>query len=126
MEQFKQRKVYEEVREDVCWAVTGKAPTGNIWIGINKGDESNPYYRSRLVAPRIKYNSKEKHIFAATPPLEALRLILSHAATWTKEKGGERRAVMINDVRRAYFYANVPEICTLNCQQRIPRRPRTS
>ena len=28
------------------------------WIDINKGDETNPDYRSRLVAQQVKYNSK--------------------------------------------------------------------
>ena len=42
MEQFRKHEVYEKVREDVCWAVTGKGPIGSRWIDINKGDESNP------------------------------------------------------------------------------------
>ena len=50
MEQFKKHEVYEKVREDICWAVTGKAPIGSRWIDINKGDEGNPDYRSRLAA----------------------------------------------------------------------------
>jgi hypothetical protein len=37
--------------------------------------------------------------------LEALRLIVSYAATQPSD--GERRMIMINDVRRAYFYANI-------------------
>ena len=39
------------------------------------------------------------------PPLGALRLIVSHAATIEEHHKGERRELMINDVRRAYFYA---------------------
>ena len=74
MEQFRKHDVYEKVQEEVCWAVTGKAPIGTRWIDINKGDEVNPEYRSRLVAQQVKYNSKEKNIFAATPPLEAQKL----------------------------------------------------
>ena len=58
MEQFKKHGVYEKVREEVCWAVTGKGPIGTRWIEINTGDESNPEYRSRLVAQQVKYNSK--------------------------------------------------------------------
>ena len=60
MEQFMKHEVYEKVREDVCWAVTGKAPIGSRWIDINKGDDSNPDYRSRLVAQQVKYHSKRK------------------------------------------------------------------
>ena len=34
--------VYEKVREDICWAVTGKSPSGSRRIDINKGDDANP------------------------------------------------------------------------------------
>ena len=56
MEQFKKHGVYEKVNEEVCWAITGKAPIGSRWIDINKGDEVNPDYRSRLVAQQIKHH----------------------------------------------------------------------
>eukprot|EP00959_Pyramimonas_sp_CCMP1952_P124333 2599543-Pyramimonas_sp.AAC.1 len=38
MEQFRKHKVYEKVKEEVCWQITGKAPIGTRWIDINKGD----------------------------------------------------------------------------------------
>ena len=44
-------------------------------------------------------------LYAATPPLEALRIIISHAATFPDE--GPERVIMINDVRRAYLYAKM-------------------
>ena len=81
MEQFRKHGVYEKVKEDICWSVTGKAPIGSRWIDINKGDESNPDYRSRLVAQQIKHHSNEKKIFVATPPLEAQKLLFSMAMT---------------------------------------------
>ena len=81
MEQFKKHEVYEKVREEVCWAVTGKAPIGSRWIDINKGGDANPDYRSILVAQQVKYQSKEKNLFAATPPLEAQKLLFSMAVT---------------------------------------------
>ena len=54
------------------------------WIDINKGDEQRQNYRSRLVAKEFN-NSEEEHLFAATPPLEALKFLLSDVATL---KGG--------------------------------------
>ena len=81
MEQFRKHGVYEKVREEVCWAVTGKGPIGTRWIDINKGDEVNPDHRSRFVALQVKYKSKEKNIFAATPPLEAQKVLFSMAVT---------------------------------------------
>ena len=42
--------------------------------------------------------------FAATPPLEALRAVLSYATTGSRGKG-----FMVNDVSRAFFYAPVQQ-----------------
>ena len=48
--------------------------------------------------------------FAPTPPLEALKLLISDAATIEKGKG--KKCIMINDVVRAYFEAPVKrDIC---------------
>ena len=79
------------MKEEVCWAVTGKGPIGTRWIYINKGDEANPECRSRLVAQQIKYNSKEEDIFAATPPLEAQKLLFSMAVQKEFDSRGERK-----------------------------------
>jgi len=49
-------------------------------LDINKGDEEVENYRSRLVATDFNQR-KEEGIFAATPPLEALKLLLSDVAT---------------------------------------------
>ena len=46
-------------------------------------------------------------LYAATPPLEALRLILSIAAT--SHRGESDYKIMTNHVSRAYFYAPVKE-----------------
>ena len=50
------------------------------WIDINKGDEEREDYRSRLVAKEFNDGAQEG-LFAATPPLEALRMLVSEAAT---------------------------------------------
>ena len=73
------------------------------WIDINKGDEEHPNYRSRFVAK--EFNTGEVDgLFAVTPPLEALKLLVSEAATG---KRGQRygSVIMINDVARAFFEA---------------------
>ena len=74
------------------------------WVDVNKGDQDDPEYRSRLVGREFNVG-RDDALYAATPPLEALRIIISHAAT-NPEKGPER-VIMINDVRRAYFYAKI-------------------
>eukprot|EP00973_Karenia_brevis_P019223 2634933-Karenia_brevis.AAC.1 len=67
------------------------------WIDINKGDDQNPLYRSRVVGKEFNDGDMEG-LFAGTPPLEALRYIVHSAAT-TVEEGGEN-VIMINDVAR--------------------------
>ena len=48
-------------------------------------------------------NGRDDTLYASTPPLEALRVVISWAAA--KIADGSRREVMINDVSRAYFNA---------------------
>ena len=95
------------------------------WIDINKGDDENPNYRSRMVGK--EFNDREiEGLFAATPPLEALRLILSWAATRNSvvvpyDAGARRRdkSILIADVSRAFFEAPANrEIFVSNCQKR--------
>ena len=47
--------------------------------------------------------SADHELFAPMPPIEALRMVVSHAAT--EEDGRERRELLVADVRRAYFCA---------------------
>ena len=75
-------------------------------MDVNKGDAEVPDCRSRLVGREFNVG-KDDNLYAATPPLEALRWVLSVAGTWARGRSGERRSVMINDVRRAYFYAHI-------------------
>ena len=59
---------------------TGKPPITVRWVEVNKGDDQCPKIRSRLVAREIRLKGEEA-IFAPTPPLESLRMVLSHATT---------------------------------------------
>ena len=83
-------------------AETGGKIIGTKWIDTNKGDSENPNIRCRLVGKEFR-TGPDDALFASTPPLEALRLIVSRASTTTGE--GEKRELMVNDVSRAYFYA---------------------
>ena len=73
------------------------------WIDVNKGDVENPNHRSRFVGKEFNDGAADG-LFAATPPLEAIRLIVSDAATVNK-RDAESKVVMINDVSRAFFEA---------------------
>ena len=94
-------QLYDKVPVEECMRMTGRKPISTRWIDINKGDVSNPNYRSRLVAREINTH-KRNDLFAATPPLEALKMIPAMTATANK---GE--SIMINDISRAFFHAKV-------------------
>ena len=74
---------YTKVPISECLKQTGQTPISIRWIDINKGDVSNPNYRSRLVAREINTHKRDDS-FAATPPLEALNVILSMTASQNK------------------------------------------
>ena len=71
--------VWERALISDCWRETGKAPIGSKWVDVNKGDATKPLIRSRFVVKEIA-TYKSDDFFAATPPLEALRLLLALAA----------------------------------------------
>ena len=69
-------------------------------MDINEGDSANPNYRSRLAAK--EFNSRVcSELYAATPPSECLRIMLSKTARGRSQGVG----LMYADVSRAYFYA---------------------
>ena len=64
---------------------------GGRWLDVDKGDVDRPEYRSRFVAKEIN-TGPEEGLFASTPPLEALRWLLSEASTVEYEGSGLRGA----------------------------------
>ena len=50
MSEFSKHGVYVKAPVKECWDVSGRAPIGCRWVAVNKGDDDNPEYRSRLVA----------------------------------------------------------------------------
>ena len=108
MKEFRKRNAYEQVNMEERWASTRKDPIGTRWVDVNKGDDVNPEYRSRLVAREIK-RDKRKEPFAATPPLEANKIFMSTAVAegigyhGNDRKGGNTFEFI--GVRRAYLHA---------------------
>ena len=93
MKYVKDLEVYEFATVEECRRVTGRSPIKSRWIDINKGDDLNPNYRSRWVAKEFRTND-DFELFAATPPLDALRYVISLAASM------KQGALMSNDVSR--------------------------
>ena len=77
----------------------GRKVIGVRWIDINKGGSISPKYRSRIVAKKFE-DSIAHEMFAATPPAEALRMIICWAASWINPDK-EQRAVIACDISRA-------------------------
>ena len=101
LEFLREWEVWEEVPVEECHRVTGRKPLGGRWVDVNKGDARTPVVRCRYVAKDFA-NGKSDEFFAATPPLEALRLLLAHVA-------GRNRAEKISvvDARKAHLHAHV-------------------
>ena len=93
--------VWRLVPTQEAWDVTGAGPIGSRWIDINKGDAEHPNYRSRLVIQEVRHSGVEA-IFAATPPLESIRVLLS-----LQRSGKQGYKVMFTDIRRAHWTAKI-------------------
>ena len=76
---------------------------GSRWVNCNKNDVNDPDVRCRLVAQEINLHHDDS-FYAATPPLEAKRMIFSE---WASTQDVYRQLSFI-DVKKAYFYG-VPD-----------------
>ena len=113
------KEVWRKIPRKQAWA-EGIKIVGTKWIDIDKGDAHNPLYRSRLVAKEYhdgRAGGDMEGLFASTPPLEALRLLASEAATIQHKEKGDR-VMMIADVSRAFFEASARRNIVLNCPQK--------
>ena len=97
IEFFKNRGVYEKVaKEPWMHVITTK------WLDVNKNDEATPNYRARLVGREIAWDKRDD-LYAATPPLESLKTVISACAS--AQDSAVPFRIMAIDVKRAYFYA---------------------
>ena len=104
-----------KVPRQTAFARTGKSPISVRWVDVNKGDEEEPNYRSRLVARQLKATDfSGKSYFAPAPPLESLRTVISMAMTTAGRHRliydpGSPQSMQLSfiDVKRAYFNAKV-------------------
>ena len=101
MDFFKKMKVYSKVERSVAKQLGAKVITTR-WIDTNKGDESKPDYRARLVGRETKIDDR-LDLFVATPPFESLRMIL-FICTHDQHDDGPYR-ILSSDIKRSYFFA---------------------
>lgn len=113
LEHFDGKDVWELRPISECRRLTGKAPVTVRWVDMNKGDDTTPNVRSRLVARQIR-QAGEDAIFTPTPPLGALRQIIPMAATDMPSRplhvrdpeSNRRTQLSAIEVPRAYFNAS--------------------
>ena len=84
MEWYRKTNVYGKRSIEECFEKTKKPPIKVKWVDRNEGDRQNANVRSRLVAKQID-TGKEAELSAATPPLEALRMLPSATVTTQAE-----------------------------------------
>jgi len=102
-------KIWEYDTIDNCVAATGKPPITVGWVDINKGDDDHPKVRCRLVVQETKRQTtidpeNTAAVFSATPPYEALRLIISSLMSPRTPEEQEHVLTFI-DISRAHPHA---------------------
>ena len=80
LDYFETKSVWKRVSLAEAHRISGRAPITVRWVDVSKGDDDCPDIRPRHVARQIR-GANEDPIFAPTPPLEALRTVLSYCAT---------------------------------------------
>ena len=82
-----------------CLKATWRPPIDVRWVDHNKGDRERPQIRSRLVAKH--HNTyKDMDLYAATPPTESPRTLVSIAAS-----GHDTKRMTSCAASRAYTHA---------------------
>ena len=101
--------MFEDSTEQECWDKTGAAPTSTRWVlGKKVLDNGEDIVRARLVGRDFNTGRRlNEDLFAATPPLEALKLLLR--ASMVREEGGEETKLMFIDVRKAHLIPKCEE-----------------
>ena len=100
VEYIRRDKMHKRVSRETCLRETGKAPIKTGWAETDKGQPGKPNARARWVAKEYKTHARPE-LYAPTPPLEALTVVLSEIATGTRRG----KIVALVDVRRAYYCA---------------------
>ena len=82
------------------------------WVDTNKGDEWSPEIRCRLVAKEVKKrnNTEEEesvNFFASTPPLEAIKFLISETMTKRVSRNNRPLKLSFIDVKKADLCSDV-------------------
>ena len=108
--------VYEKIDEKKAVGLYGITPVDTKWVDTDKAFEGEPMQiRSRMCAREFKSDDRPD-LYAGTPPLEALKAIISIAANHK-----ETFSIMHIDLSRAYFHAKAqrPVLIRLPVEDRM-------
>ena len=100
IEFFRRKQVYEKVPRSQA---AGRNVISTRWLDVNKGDQQRLNYRARLVGRELKLKDKRLDLFAATPPLETLRLLCSMCAS--NQRMSRPYRLLSIDVKPSCLYA---------------------
>ena len=118
LQYIRHHKMYTRVTRETCPRVTGKAPTKTGWVETDTTKPGKLNVRARWVAKENRTHARPE-LYASTPPLEALKVVLSEVATG--KRGG--KVVALVDMRRVYFITlHHEEEYSSNCRQKISRQ----
>ena len=100
---FQEMGVYEHVPRRVMEQSQSGKLVGVRWVDVLKDSG----VRSRLVAQEFATTERDD-IFAATPPLAAIKAIISKIAS-SGRGGAAQQKLMVLDVKRAFLYGDLAE-----------------
>ena len=117
------RGVWEYSTTDECYQETGRKPLGVRWVDTDKGDKDRPDYRSRLVVQETRSQSTIEPgdvgaVFAATPPLECLRLVCSEVMS---SDPAEKKCLRFLDISRAHPHCEIKRVVYIRLPEEDPR-----
>ena len=117
MRQFAKMKVYSHVdRSQAMMDETGKFVKVK-WVRINKGTKANPKIRCRLVAQELGFGTKDDELFAGTPSMTAVKMILAKMAS-SHDAGVE---LLVLDVKCAFLYGKMRRTVYIEPPTQDPR-----
>ena len=85
VEYIRKMNLYTKVPIKECLEKTGKQPIQTMWIDVNKGDNTNPNYRSRFVGKEFNtYN--DLTLYAATPTTGSIKNDFKYCSNQSTEQ----------------------------------------
>ncbi|CAK0853831.1 unnamed protein product [Prorocentrum cordatum] len=89
-----------------CREETGRDPVPMIWVDVDKVDDRKPNVRWRLCVAETRYCTSmdlggPSQTFSATPPYEALRMLISFCCS-PRNADEDQRVLMFLDITRAH------------------------